>query len=164
MPSVSFSYLLPATASRNAQKNGRLPRAVISAIGLSVTVDIVAVDGQSFDNLAAKWEEVERPGRLPLLEYAGGQLATMQWRVILGVDPDGSIEARLGALREIAVSGGRVFLTRPGAGTPWTLARGGGWALTGFKFRTVLRRFSDNAISRAELDLTFTEMSRLEGS
>lgn len=162
MASVLLSYLLPAAAGRAASKLGRLPKTTLAARGLTVTVDVVAVNGQEFSNLASAWEEVERPGRMPLLEYAGEQLARMRWRVLHGVDPEVSIERDLGALRNIAMSGERVVLTRPGKGTPFSLSRRGGWTITGMDFRPLRRRFSDNAISRAEIDLTFTEWSPLE--
>jgi hypothetical protein len=161
MATLRLAYNV-ASSVRARWNSGRLPKVNITAGGVVVTVDIVPVDGQDFTNLASLWNEDDRPGKMPLLQYAGEQLRKMRWRVLLGSDPDESVEQKLATMLNIVSRGERVNLFRSGAGTPFSLARRGGWAITSMDWRIRRRRWPDNAISQVEMDLEFTEWSPVE--
>lgn len=163
MPDVRFRYPVDA-ASVAALQARRLPRTLLGARGITVELDVVRVDGQDFTDLSSLWAETERPGKLPLLDYAGEQLVKMRWQVVMGFDPERSIEHQLAALAAIARAGERVFMARPGSGTPFSFTRGGGYTITELSVRPRRRRMPDNAITVAEVDITFTEMSSLAGT
>lgn len=161
MATLRLGYTVDASA-RARWNGGRLPKVNLAAAGLVVTLDIVPAEGQNFTNLASLWNEDDRPGKMPLLQYAGEQLAKMSWRALLGVDPDASIERELAALRNIATRGERVSLYRSGSGTPFSVARRGGWTITSMGWRPRRRRWPDDALSQVEIDFEFTEWSPIE--
>lgn len=159
LPLVRLRYpLLPGARARASE---RLPRTTLAARGLTVTVEIISPN-DAFSGLASDWEEDERSGKLPLLQYAGERLVKMRRRAVMGLDPNVSIERELAALRDIATSGERVVMTRPGSGTAFSLARRGGWTITDMDWRVLRRRVPDNAITRVEIDFEFTEWSPIE--
>jgi hypothetical protein len=161
MATLRLGYRVSATV-RGRWNTGRLPKVNLAAGGLVVTFDVVPAADQDFTNLGSLWNEDDRPGKMPLLQYAGEQLAKMRWRVLLGDNPDESIERKLAALRNIATRGERISLYRNGSGTAFSLARRGGWTITSMDWRIKRRRWPDDAISQVEMDLEFTEWSPIE--
>lgn len=102
--------------------------------------------------LADTYVALDRPGRKPLTVRTGRGLRTVTFDVFLGYrDHQRSVEPLLEQLRRIAESGDTVTLSLS------DLEAGVKWNLTALTVDTLLRQQGTNAVTRANVSLTFTE-------
>jgi LysM repeat protein len=103
------------------------------------------------------WTQIARPGRKPLLVDAGPQLRTLGLQVIARhpYDPLNrtDIEGTLRALRDAAGTSLTFTIERMG------VTEEGLWRLTDVKVRPTRRQHGTNYNTRAEVDLSFVEVS-----
>lgn len=137
------------------QASGGHPNVVITGAGRSVVLDITDA-AATFSDLAAKWEEVPRPSRQPILAKTGKQLAKVSFEAVIGLDPKVDIGPRLAALVFIAQNADRVII---GHTTPNGEPLSSAWTLTGLSHRVLRRRHGDNAITRARASIDLTQTS-----
>lgn len=132
---------------------GGHPNVVIIGAGRSVVLDVTNA-AAAFSDLAAKWTEVERPSRKPILAREGLQLAKVSLDARIGVDRQTDVGPRLAALTYIAANAESVVIghTTP-TGAPYTAA----WTMTGLSYRVVQRRKGDNAITGVKATIELTE-------
>lgn len=152
---------------------GRAPHVTLTSTFGSVTLDITAPETE-FEPTRTDWVEVKRPGRRPFLVPVGDTLSRMSIQSVIGVHPDGD---GLGEWRDV----GPVLVTlcrlaRPVGGlkvaritvayspheSDRDLNAGGNWLIEALRYRAGRRRPSDNAIVRAEVDITLVEGAILE--
>lgn len=140
-------------AAGTAPEQGGHPKATIATdSGLRLVLPYAPNDVEH-GGLSDTFENLDRPGRKPLVVYSAEGLRTTSFAVLLAHrDPQRPVEDLLGKLERIAGSGDRVTLSRLGA-----LADGVAWNLTDVTVRTVARQHGTNAVTRAEASLTFTE-------
>jgi hypothetical protein len=155
--------LPPASLVPNRRK------VVVAGVGGTVTFDITRPEVE-LDGLGDSWEETARvsSSRPPILERVGPRLRTFTLSALFtkerAANPSGepaSVDAELITLAELAspINANRTVTVAYDALLD-RLTRSGGWVITDLRARSIRRRPSDNAITRAELDITFTEASR----
>lgn len=151
---ASVAIVTPSNAAKAAASKAH-PKVTITGSGATVTLDITDKEAE-LDDLAAEWEVIRRPGRRPLLEFAGTQLGKVSLKATIGTDRvEADVAPRLAALKRIAVGkSGCLVGSTSGAG-----ASGIRWAITSYRYRVRRRRHGDNAITSARVDLELTEWS-----
>lgn len=137
--------------------------------GGGVVIQLPITDPSAvYDNLAANWVQVTRPGRAPILVNAGGQLSTLQLNVTIAA-PDGGprddsntvqgIIEQLMTMTTIDNIAQPVALTWGGIDSSSVLTSTGHWHLTDVQLTSTLRQPTTNNISRATATITLTEAS-----
>jgi nucleoid-associated protein YgaU len=102
---------------------------------------------------ADDWSTLARPGRSPLVLRAGDGLATMSFTALLaGRDHQTSVEPYLSALRSIAASSATCSVSLGPS-------ESGAWVMTDCKVHSTMRQAGTNAITRAEVTLSFSRVS-----
>lgn len=140
------------------QAHGDHPNVVIIGAGRSVVLDVTNPEA-SFEGLGARWVEVQRAGRKPVLVKAGGQLAKVAIEAKVGLRGSKvDVGPRFAQLIYIAQHADSVVVghTTP-TGEPMTSA----WTLTSLTVRVRDRRHGDNAITAFRASIGLTESNAL---
>lgn len=103
------------------------------------------------DDVAPDWVQIERPEQLPLLRKANGRLARMQFDCVFRKNGQ-PVEVGLYMLGLFANHTGPVAV---GYGP----LEAGLWQLVGVRIKSVRRQKATNAITRADVTLTFLRTS-----
>lgn len=129
------------------------PKCVIAAAnGIKLTLPYAPRE-VDIGGWADEWATLDRAGRTPLVVRAADNLPTISFTAVLAAyDHQISVEPLLSALRKIAQSG-TVCSVRLGG------QEGGAWILTDVGVRTLLRQYRTNAVTRAEVSLSFLRAS-----
>lgn len=158
------------TSARASEREGASStpgrrRVVLTGTAGSVTLDVTNPE-TTVDRLASEYAELARPGRKPLLEWAGSRLAVIRLEATLDGRVAGwfqDVEWKLKALRTMAdpVANRAVVLSY----SPWEtdVSRSGHWNITDLTVRAVMRREEDNRIYRARVEVELTEHSPAPG-
>jgi nucleoid-associated protein YgaU len=105
------------------------------------------------DGFAANYQADSRPGRKPLFSQQGLNLRTMSMTIyIASRDMQASAEASLTALTSVVNTGARLVVS-------YGPMESGLWNLTGMVVTSETRSATTNEITRATVDLQFTEVS-----
>lgn len=129
------------------------PHVVLSAGGLDVEVDYVSRTADEA-GVAPTYEEVDRPGRTPLLLRSGRPLPRLSFdATFLRGNTRHSVESRLAELRRLADSGLPVIIRNYGP------SAAGRWRLVDVSIAHDSRRHGNNHTTRATVSLTFTRVS-----
>lgn len=108
----------------------------------------------TLENIAPRFDVIDRGGREPLLLRSADSLPTMNMELVLAYpDPHRSVEPSLTALRQLAKSGKRLRVKLD------STSGGHRWRLTGFTQQVLARQPGTNAPTRALCTLTFTAAS-----
>lgn len=153
--------LPPASLQPNRRK------VTVAGYAGTVTFDITRPE-VDLDRLGDSWEETDRIGGRPILERIGPQLRTFTLSALFTkektANPSGepaAVDEELMALASLASPiNANAAVTVSYDALITRLARSAGWVIADLRVRTVRRRPSDNAVVRAEVDISFTEASR----
>lgn len=122
----------------------------------------------AFKGMAPAWQQVERPGRKPILARAGETLTTLDLKVTVAapdggrLDPTGSVEYTLGRLAALAIldsEAAPIALTWGAFDTSQNVTSSGLWHLQSIEIDSELRQPGTNNITRAEATITLIEAS-----
>lgn len=104
------------------------------------------------DGFTDEFANLSRAGRKPLTVRTGDGLRAVSFGVFLGYgDPQRSVEPLLKTLARIAAAGDSCVISLS------ALEAGRRWNLTGLTVSTLMRQHGTNAVTRANVSLTFTE-------
>ena len=156
LPDTSTVTTVVPTAAALYQSTSE-SRMVIAAVDNSVVLRIPFAPSEiQYGGFGAQWQEVDRPGRTPILSNSGYGLRTMSFSVQLvgtGKARNTTQEGRLEALRRlsetetpVSVLFGSTFDTRL-------------WRITGFSFTSNRRHPDTDEIVDADVSLSFTQVS-----
>lgn len=107
----------------------------------------------TYSGYEATYNEIARPDRKPILSRSGSSLRRISMSVFVGsTDPDQSFDQQLKILEDMAES--RLPLT-----IEYDPRTYGKWTITTLSFTSVERRNDSNEITRANVDIEFTEVT-----
>lgn len=136
-------------------------RVTITGYNQTVTLSITSPE-VDIDGLASLYAELARPGRKPFLEHTGkrSQLRRMRLTALL----DGTRDPVLGEVSVEPAMHKLVALADPVENEPVVVTYSSleasiRWNITDLRFTTKRRRQGDNAVTRCEVELEFTEHS-----
>lgn len=121
-----------------------------------------------YSGIAGQWVDIARPGRTPIVDYAGAQLLQVSFKFLVARPWDGlnyTVDSDLETLRYICSSQNTVtfygfdgMLTKPFQQPGQPRRRGGGFFFHVIDFSvTSLRRNSSNKVTAAECSITVQE-------
>lgn len=140
---------------RTTERKPRLPAhpkvKLVDEHGRTVTLPYASTD-LDLGNVAPSWEELDRPGRKPLLASEGLQLRRLRGTFTVGYpDHQRDVEQELHMLRLLARDGVKVRWDGYGP------SEHGWWVIEDYQQRVSLRQHGTNRITRAEVTLTLAE-------
>ncbi|WP_288797838.1 LysM peptidoglycan-binding domain-containing protein [uncultured Arsenicicoccus sp.] len=100
---------------------------------------------------APRWDTISRPGRKPLVRYAGGDARTLSFSFLVETVTGASVEPTLSYLERLAAGPQRITVT--GMST----RERGPWRLDKLSIKPGKRRPGDNAITSARVDIDLLE-------
>lgn len=107
----------------------------------------------NYSGYEATYSEIARPDRKPILSRAGSSLRKVSMSIFVGsTDAEESVDADLKVLEDMAES--RVPLT-----LEYDPRTYGQWSITALSYTSVERRNDTDEITRANVDIEFTEIT-----